>query len=190
MGNPKFESGQVVFYRPMSGPNCMTTESTGIITDILMERGQQANVNVNASAAHPRYEIQNYNTGTTTSVFEDNIIGKALNIRNPREKERRENNQRTRKEITHEGRSERENVRKGGRNEPIMEKGEGTNEQWEGERAKEKAVKERAIKTARKERWEDGQKEAEGRNGAETERRKEGLRILPYHVLYGRLKKV
>ena len=75
MGSPKYENGQVVFYRPMGGtispePHCTvkpltplqdasteTTESTGIITDILMEPGLQANMSVNASAAQPRYEV-------------------------------------------------------------------------------------------------------------------------------------
>lgn len=74
------------------GPNNETSESTGIITDILTEPGRQANVSVTATAAQPRYEvsrfghtpiyhqlthtkIQNYNTGKTTSVFEENIIG-------------------------------------------------------------------------------------------------------------------
>ncbi|KFY48558.1 hypothetical protein V495_01241 [Pseudogymnoascus sp. VKM F-4514 (FW-929)] len=75
MVSPKYENGQVVFYKPIGGPNSDTAESTGIITDILMEPGQQANMNVNASAAQPRYEIQNYNTGNTTSVFEENILG-------------------------------------------------------------------------------------------------------------------
>ncbi|OAF62087.1 hypothetical protein VC83_01615 [Pseudogymnoascus destructans] len=76
MGNPKYENGQVVFYRPMAGGNAEATESTGIITDILMEPGLQANMSVNASAAQPR-KIQNYNTGHTISVFEENILGKA-----------------------------------------------------------------------------------------------------------------
>ncbi|OBT86859.1 hypothetical protein VE02_03861 [Pseudogymnoascus sp. 03VT05] len=77
MGTPKYENGQVVFYRPMSGGNDESTESTGIITGILMEPGLQANMSVNASASQPRYEIQNYNTGHTISVFEENILGKA-----------------------------------------------------------------------------------------------------------------
>ncbi|KFY12900.1 hypothetical protein V491_06620 [Pseudogymnoascus sp. VKM F-3775] len=75
MASPKYENGQVVFYKPLGGPNTQATESTGIITDVLTEPGQQANVNVNASAAHPRYEVRNYNTGVTTSVFEDDILG-------------------------------------------------------------------------------------------------------------------
>ncbi|KFX94913.1 hypothetical protein O988_06089 [Pseudogymnoascus sp. VKM F-3808] len=77
MVSPKYENGQVVFYKPIGGPNSDTAESTGIITDILMEPGQQANMNVNASAAQPRYEIQNYNTGNTTSSGEkERRIGK------------------------------------------------------------------------------------------------------------------
>ncbi|KAL5350703.1 hypothetical protein ACLOAV_004272 [Pseudogymnoascus australis] len=75
MVSPKYENGQVVFYKPIGGPNSDTAESTGIITDVLTQPGQQANVNVTATAAQPRYEIQNYNTGKTTSVFEDNILG-------------------------------------------------------------------------------------------------------------------
>ncbi|OBT45867.1 hypothetical protein VE00_04217 [Pseudogymnoascus sp. WSF 3629] len=77
MGSPKYENGQVVFYRPMGDTSTETTQSTGIITDILMEPGLQANMSVNASAAQPRYEIQNYNTGHTISVFEENILGRA-----------------------------------------------------------------------------------------------------------------
>ncbi|OBT66904.1 hypothetical protein VE03_04155 [Pseudogymnoascus sp. 23342-1-I1] len=75
MVSPKYENGQVVFYKPIGGPNSETAESTGIITDVLTQPGQQANINVTATAAQPRYEIQNYNTGQTTSVYEDNILG-------------------------------------------------------------------------------------------------------------------
>ncbi|KAI0541489.1 hypothetical protein GGR58DRAFT_497991 [Xylaria digitata] len=74
---PKYHNGQIVRYKPVGGPGSNTSESTGKITDVLMEPGMQANRNVQASASEPRYEIQNDNTGKLTSVYEANIIGRA-----------------------------------------------------------------------------------------------------------------
>ncbi|KFZ02513.1 hypothetical protein V500_00150 [Pseudogymnoascus sp. VKM F-4518 (FW-2643)] len=56
MVSPKYENGQVVFYKPIGGPNSETSESTGIITGVLTQPGQQANVQVTASAAQPRFK--------------------------------------------------------------------------------------------------------------------------------------
>ncbi|KFZ18290.1 hypothetical protein V502_04170 [Pseudogymnoascus sp. VKM F-4520 (FW-2644)] len=77
MVSPKYENGQVVFYKPIGGPNSETSESTGIITGVLTQPGQQANVQVTASAAQPRYEIQNYNTGKTTRANDGKSRGTA-----------------------------------------------------------------------------------------------------------------
>jgi hypothetical protein len=77
------------------GPNSNTSESVGLIKDVLTEPGQQAGRNVNASVENPRYEvathsptwtrqseltcwcmqIENLNTGKTTAIYERNIIG-------------------------------------------------------------------------------------------------------------------
>lgn len=57
------------------GPNSNTSESVGMIKDVLTEPGQQAGRNVNASIDSPRYEIENLNTGKTTTIYERNIIG-------------------------------------------------------------------------------------------------------------------
>ncbi|KAI0879675.1 hypothetical protein GGS24DRAFT_495691 [Hypoxylon argillaceum] len=74
---PKFSSGQTVRYKPVGGPGSNTSESTGVILDVLTEPGMQASRNVQASMQEPRYEIQNDNTGKLTSVYEANIMGRA-----------------------------------------------------------------------------------------------------------------
>ncbi|KFZ06063.1 hypothetical protein V501_07725 [Pseudogymnoascus sp. VKM F-4519 (FW-2642)] len=56
MGTPKATLHTQTTNSPRGG-NAESTESTGIITDILMEPGLQANMSVNASAAQPRYEV-------------------------------------------------------------------------------------------------------------------------------------
>ncbi|KAI0393970.1 hypothetical protein F5Y17DRAFT_429916 [Xylariaceae sp. FL0594] len=74
---PKYSTGQSVRYKPVGGRNSNTSESTGRITDVLTEPGQQADRNVQASSDEPRYEIQNDNTGKLTSIYESNILGSA-----------------------------------------------------------------------------------------------------------------
>jgi len=73
----QFKSGQTVRYKPVGGtpiyprtsvsrqklivanigPNSNTSESVGMIKDVLTEPGQQAGRNVNASMESPRYEV-------------------------------------------------------------------------------------------------------------------------------------
>ncbi|MCL6384601.1 DUF2945 domain-containing protein [Pectobacterium parmentieri] len=53
-----------------------TSESVGVIRDVLTEPGRQADRNVNASEDDPRYEIENSNTGKLTTIYEKNILGK------------------------------------------------------------------------------------------------------------------
>ncbi|GAB1313666.1 hypothetical protein MFIFM68171_03876 [Madurella fahalii] len=72
-----FKPGQTVRYKPVGGPDSNTSESVGKIMGVLTEPGQQAGRNVNASAENPRYEIENSNTGKTTTVYEQNILGAA-----------------------------------------------------------------------------------------------------------------
>ncbi|KAK0752443.1 hypothetical protein B0T18DRAFT_479006 [Schizothecium vesticola] len=72
---PAYKPGQTVKYKPIGGPDSNTPESTGKIKDVLTEPGQQAGRNVNASEDSPRYEIENLNTGKTTTIYEANIIG-------------------------------------------------------------------------------------------------------------------
>ncbi|KAK3314864.1 hypothetical protein B0H66DRAFT_480858, partial [Apodospora peruviana] len=57
------------------GPDSNTSESIGKITDVLTEPGRQAGRNVNASMEDPRYEIENTNTGKTSTIYKKNIIG-------------------------------------------------------------------------------------------------------------------
>ncbi|KAK0651122.1 hypothetical protein B0T16DRAFT_367174 [Cercophora newfieldiana] len=71
----QFRTGDTVRYKPVGGPNSNTSESVGMIKDVLTEPGQQAGRNVNASIDSPRYEIENLNTGKTTTIYERNIIG-------------------------------------------------------------------------------------------------------------------
>ncbi|KAK0723272.1 hypothetical protein B0T26DRAFT_750558 [Lasiosphaeria miniovina] len=71
---PSFALGQTVRYKPVGGRDSNTSESVGLIKDILTEPGQQAGRNVNASIDTPRYEIENLNTGKTTTIYESNIL--------------------------------------------------------------------------------------------------------------------
>ncbi|KAB8258114.1 hypothetical protein BDV32DRAFT_151619 [Aspergillus pseudonomiae] len=57
---------------PIKGPDSRTPESIGTV---LTEAGNQASLNVHASEENPRYEIENQNTGKTTTVYERNILG-------------------------------------------------------------------------------------------------------------------
>ncbi|KAM0433515.1 hypothetical protein ACHAPT_004395 [Fusarium lateritium] len=74
---PQYKTGESVRYKPVGGPDSNTPESTGTIKDVLTEPGVQADRNVQASSDNPRYEIENANTGKSTSVYEANILGKA-----------------------------------------------------------------------------------------------------------------
>ncbi|KAB8248086.1 hypothetical protein BDV35DRAFT_391443 [Aspergillus flavus] len=61
----------------MQGPDSRTSESVGTIQSVLTEPGNQAGRHVDASEENPRYEIENQNTGKTTTVYERNILGPA-----------------------------------------------------------------------------------------------------------------
>ncbi|EGY20866.1 uncharacterized protein VDAG_02390 [Verticillium dahliae VdLs.17] len=74
---PDYETGQTVRYKPVGGPDSKTSESVGVIKSVLTEPGRQADRNVDASEDYPRYEIENSNTGKTTTIYEANILGKA-----------------------------------------------------------------------------------------------------------------
>ncbi|CAI6075971.1 unnamed protein product [Clonostachys chloroleuca] len=71
----QYKTGQSVRYKPVGGPDSKTSESIGVVTDVLTEPGIQAERNVQASPDAPRYEIQNSNTGKVTTVYEANILG-------------------------------------------------------------------------------------------------------------------
>ncbi|KAK3988991.1 hypothetical protein QBC44DRAFT_242605 [Cladorrhinum sp. PSN332] len=70
-----FSPGQTVRYKPVGGPDSNTSESRGTIKNVLTEPGQQAGRNVNASIDNPGYEIENMNTGKTSTIYERNILG-------------------------------------------------------------------------------------------------------------------
>ncbi|KAK4096361.1 hypothetical protein N658DRAFT_480762 [Parathielavia hyrcaniae] len=74
---PQYQEGEQVRYKPVGGPDSKTSESTGTIKSCLTEPGRQAERNVQASEEQPRYEIENTNTGKTTTIYEANILGKA-----------------------------------------------------------------------------------------------------------------
>ncbi|KAI2605534.1 hypothetical protein GGR54DRAFT_621115 [Hypoxylon sp. NC1633] len=74
---PRYKKGQTVTYKPIGGPNTNTPESVGRISNVLTEPGRQADMNVQASAENPRYEIVNENTGKSTAVYETSILGSA-----------------------------------------------------------------------------------------------------------------
>ncbi|KAF3492090.1 uncharacterized protein GIQ15_01607 [Arthroderma uncinatum] len=91
---PQYKKGQNVRYKPVGGayreallsaksntdieyigPDSNTSESVGCIKSVLTEPGNQAGRNVNASEDNPRYEVENQNTGKTTTIYEENILG-------------------------------------------------------------------------------------------------------------------
>ncbi|RXW23111.1 hypothetical protein EST38_g2748 [Candolleomyces aberdarensis] len=74
---PQYQKGDSVKYKPIGGPDSNTPESFGEVKDVLTEPGRQADRNVQASEDNPRYEIQNFNTGKVTTIYECNILGKA-----------------------------------------------------------------------------------------------------------------
>ncbi|KAK4247261.1 hypothetical protein C7999DRAFT_41414 [Corynascus novoguineensis] len=74
---PQYKEGQQVRYKPVGGPDSNTSESVGTVKGVLTEPGTQAGRNVSASEEQPRYEIENANTGKTTTIYEANILGPA-----------------------------------------------------------------------------------------------------------------
>ncbi|KAK2766811.1 hypothetical protein FQN54_006125 [Arachnomyces sp. PD_36] len=75
---PQYRTGQSVLYKPVGGPESTnTSESTGTIMGVSTQDTQQAGRNVQASQEHPRYEVKNDNTGKSTTIYEDNILGPA-----------------------------------------------------------------------------------------------------------------
>ncbi|KAF3483187.1 uncharacterized protein GIQ15_02511 [Arthroderma uncinatum] len=71
---PQFRPGQSIVYRPVGGPDSMTSDTIGTITGVLTHDGKQAGRNVAASDDEPRYEVENQNTGKLTSIKEANIL--------------------------------------------------------------------------------------------------------------------
>ncbi|KAM5450640.1 hypothetical protein MaudCBS49596_004171 [Microsporum audouinii] len=72
---PQYRQGQNVRYKPVGGPDSNTSESIGCIMSVLTEPGTQAGRNVDASKSNPRYEMENQNTGKSTTIYEANILG-------------------------------------------------------------------------------------------------------------------
>lgn len=72
---PLYRTGQSVLYKPVGGRESHTSQSIGTVKSVLTEPGVQAHHNVYASEDDPRYEIENENTGKTTTVYEKNILG-------------------------------------------------------------------------------------------------------------------
>ncbi|KAK2871762.1 hypothetical protein FQN49_002859 [Arthroderma sp. PD_2] len=54
---PQFRAGQSIVYRPVGGPDSMSPDTVGTITDVLTHDGRQAGRNVAASEEEPRYEV-------------------------------------------------------------------------------------------------------------------------------------
>ncbi|KAI9793236.1 MAG: hypothetical protein M1816_000657 [Peltula sp. TS41687] len=74
---PKYEVGQTVRYKPVGGPDSNTSESTGVIKDVSTEPTTMTDRHVDASEESPRYEIENSNTGKSSAIKEENILGEA-----------------------------------------------------------------------------------------------------------------
>ncbi|KAI9830584.1 MAG: hypothetical protein M1826_004610 [Phylliscum demangeonii] len=72
---PQYKVGQKVRYKPIGGPDSNTSESTGTIKNVITEPGNMTDRNVDASEESPRYEIENTNTGKSSAIKEENILG-------------------------------------------------------------------------------------------------------------------
>ncbi|RYP59716.1 hypothetical protein DL769_008426 [Monosporascus sp. CRB-8-3] len=59
------------------GPDSNISESVGTIKGVLTKPGNQAGRNVNASEEHSQYEIENANTGKTTTIYKASVLGGA-----------------------------------------------------------------------------------------------------------------
>ncbi|KAJ9197657.1 hypothetical protein DTO166G4_4042 [Paecilomyces variotii] len=71
---PQYRVGQEVRYKPVGGPASHTSESVGVIREVITEPGNLTNRNVEASRQNPRYEIENMHTHKRSAIKEENII--------------------------------------------------------------------------------------------------------------------
>ncbi|KAL2004338.1 hypothetical protein VTN02DRAFT_3132 [Thermoascus thermophilus] len=71
---PQYKVGQQVRYKPVGGPASKTSESTGVIREVITEPGQLTGRNVEATPENPRYEIENMQTHKRSAIKEENII--------------------------------------------------------------------------------------------------------------------
>ncbi|KAL1877707.1 hypothetical protein Plec18167_004673 [Paecilomyces lecythidis] len=80
---PQYRVGQEVRYKPVGGPASHTSESVGVIREVITESGNLTNRNVEASKQNPRYEsipdsdvfqIENTHTHKKSAIKEENII--------------------------------------------------------------------------------------------------------------------
>ncbi|CRG86341.1 ADP-ribosylation factor 6 [Talaromyces islandicus] len=63
-----------VRYKPVGGRESNTSESVGVIKQVITEPGSLTGRQVQASQADPRYEVENSNTGKRTAIKESNIL--------------------------------------------------------------------------------------------------------------------
>ncbi|KAL1980693.1 hypothetical protein VTN96DRAFT_3643 [Rasamsonia emersonii] len=74
---PQYKVGQEVRYKPVGGPESKTSESVGIVREVITEPGFLTGRHVQASPDTPRYEIENSTTHKRSAIKEDNIIERA-----------------------------------------------------------------------------------------------------------------
>ncbi|KAJ9294034.1 hypothetical protein DTO271G3_7162 [Paecilomyces variotii] len=60
---PQYRVGQEVRYKPVGGPASHTSESVGVIREVITEPGNLTNRNVEASRQNPRYEEEKKKKG-------------------------------------------------------------------------------------------------------------------------------
>ncbi|EED19631.1 conserved hypothetical protein [Talaromyces stipitatus ATCC 10500] len=72
---PQYRVNDSVRYKPVGGPQSQTSETVGVIKEVLTSPGNLTGRQVQASAEDPRYEIENSHTQKRTAIKESNIIG-------------------------------------------------------------------------------------------------------------------
>ncbi|KAL1977157.1 hypothetical protein VTN31DRAFT_16 [Thermomyces dupontii] len=71
---PAYRVNQQVRYKPVGGAESKTSESVGIIRDVITQPGNLTGRNVHASPSTPRYEVENAHTHKRSAIKEENII--------------------------------------------------------------------------------------------------------------------
>ncbi|KAJ3368886.1 hypothetical protein GGF31_006021 [Allomyces arbusculus] len=75
-GHGPIRVGDHVRYRPVGGGDSNTTESQGVVEEIVTEEKHVGTVNVHATPEMPRVAIRNDHTDKVTAYRPENILGR------------------------------------------------------------------------------------------------------------------
>ncbi|QKX57191.1 uncharacterized protein TRUGW13939_04299 [Talaromyces rugulosus] len=74
---PQYRVNDQVRYKPVGGRESNTSETVGVVRQVITEPGSLTGRQVQASNDDPRYEVENSNTGKRTAIKESNILSPA-----------------------------------------------------------------------------------------------------------------